>query len=89
MYRRGFKDNVKDKLIRDSRKVDNIGILVKVTIDLDDRLYERALERRYDSKTSRKVGYAPRYNNRRNYSTYDKPKGNNYYTVQLIELDAT
>ena len=59
MFRRGLKDNIKDELIRYRGRIDNLGELVKVAIKLDDQLYERSIERRYDSKISRKTGYLP------------------------------
>ena len=76
MYRRGLKEHVKDELMRDGRKIDGLRDLVQVTIDLDDKLYERALERRYDSKVSGKAGYTPGYDNRNRgfNNTYDNNK---------------
>ena len=59
MFRRGLKDNVKDELMRYRGRIDNLGELVKVAIELDDQLYERSIERRYDSKISRKQDTYP------------------------------
>ena len=85
MYRRGLKEHVKDKLIRDGRRIDNLGSLVKVTIDLNDKLYKRALERRYDSKVSGKAGFTLGYDNRNrgfNNNNYNnKPKNKLYYRL--------
>ncbi|CAA77890.1 putative gag homologue [Cladosporium fulvum T-1 virus] len=91
MYRRGLKEHVKDELMRDGRKIDGLGDLVQVTIDLDDKLYERAMERRYDSKVSGKAGYTPGYDNRnRGFNdNYNKPKDKPYYGPQPMELDVT
>ena len=45
MYRKGLKEEVKDELMRDGRAIDNLKELMEVAIDLDDRLYERKIER--------------------------------------------
>ena len=46
IYRRGLKDNIKDELIRDRRRNDTLNKLIETIIKIDDRLYERAIERR-------------------------------------------
>jgi len=56
MYKRGLKDNVKDELMRDGRSVDNLQQMIQVSIDIDDKLFERAMEKRQV--------FQPRGNNR-------------------------
>ncbi len=48
MYYKGLKDNVKDELVRIGKnKTTNLDTLIKLLIDIDDRFYERAIEKRY------------------------------------------
>ena len=56
MFRRRFKNNVKNELMHDERKINNLKILMKTTIDFDDRLYERAMKRKYSRRHSGKAG---------------------------------
>ena len=48
MYRRSLKENVKDELIRASIKIESLDDLIYITIEIDDNLYERTIEKRYD-----------------------------------------
>jgi hypothetical protein len=53
MFRRGLKDNLKDEIMRDDRSISDMFDLIEVAIDLDDKLYERAMEKRYDQPHER------------------------------------
>jgi len=48
MFRRGLKNNLKDELMRDGRSINDMFDLIMIVIDLDDKLYERAMKKRYD-----------------------------------------
>jgi hypothetical protein len=48
MFRRGLKNNLKDELMRDERSISDMFDLIMIAIDLDDKLYERAMKKRYD-----------------------------------------
>ena len=48
MFKQDLKKNVKDELMRNDAKFNTIQILVKITIDVDDKLYKRAIKKRYD-----------------------------------------
>ncbi len=48
MFRRDFKNNLKDEIMRDDRSISDMFDLIEVVIDLDDKLYERAMKKRYD-----------------------------------------
>lgn len=92
MFRRGLKDAVKDELMRDGRRVETMGELVKVVIDIDDKLYERALEKRYDSKSTGKAGYLPSKDNRprnSNFNSYSNRPQRDDYGPRPMELDVT
>ncbi len=48
IYYKGLKDNVKDELVRTGKnETTNLDTLIKLSIDIDDRLYERAIEKRH------------------------------------------
>jgi len=48
MFRRDLKNNLKDEIMRDDKSINDMFDLIEVTIDLDDKLYERAMKKRYD-----------------------------------------
>ena len=48
MYRRSLKENVKDELIRAGIKIESLDDLIRITIEIDDNLYKRSIERRYN-----------------------------------------
>jgi hypothetical protein len=53
MFRRDLKDNLKNEIMRDGRFISNMFDLIEVAIDLDDKLYERAMKKRYDQSHER------------------------------------
>ena len=69
IFCRRLKDNVKDELIRDGRRIDTLERLIKVVIDIDDKLYERAIEKRYNNLRSRVGTYTRSSDYRRGGST--------------------
>jgi hypothetical protein len=48
MFRRDLKNNLKDELMRDGKIISDMFDLIMIVIDLDDKLYERAMKKRYD-----------------------------------------
>lgn len=60
MFRRGLKGNVKDELMRDGAKNDDLDALIQTAIRLDDQLYERAMERKHDREPRGALGFVPR-----------------------------
>ena len=71
--------------------INNLEQLIKTTIDIDDKLYKRAIEKQYNNPYSRAGTYIgkseyrggkPRFQGRK--TTYSDP-----YRPQLIELDST
>ena len=48
MYQRGLKENMKDKIIFDGQAVNTLDKLIAQAIDIDDKLFERAMEKHYD-----------------------------------------
>ena len=57
MFRRGLKDNVKEELMRYGGDLLNLKALIEASIDLDDKLYELSLEKRYDNPRGRAGTY--------------------------------
>ena len=50
MYRRELKEQVKDEFMRDERAYEILDELIEIFIDLDDKLYERVMKKKYDEK---------------------------------------
>ena len=57
MYRRGLKDTVKDELMRTGAVIKDMESLMAQAIEIDDKLYERTLERNYDKGGNFKPNY--------------------------------
>ena len=51
MFRRDFKDNLKNEIMCDNKFINNMFDLIEVIIDFDDKLYKRAMKKRYDNFT--------------------------------------
>jgi len=45
MFRRDLKNNLKNEIMRDDRFISDMFNLIEVVIDLDDKLYERAMKK--------------------------------------------
>jgi len=48
MFRRELKKNLKNELMRDKREFLNIKNLIEVLIKIDNKLYKRVIEKRFD-----------------------------------------
>ncbi len=48
MFRWNFKNNLKNEIMRDGRFINDMFDLIEVAIDFDDKLYKRAMKKRYD-----------------------------------------
>ncbi len=48
MFRRNLKNNLKNEIMRDSKFISDMFDFIEVVIDFDDKLYERAMKKRYD-----------------------------------------
>jgi len=53
MFRRDFKNNLKNEIMRDDRSISDIFDLIEVVIDLDDKLYEKVMKKRYNQLRER------------------------------------
>ena len=77
MYRRSLKENVKDELMRAGMKIEDLDDLIRASIEIDDNLYERAMERRHDVAPRGKSGHVP-YRSNNNFKG-KKFNSNNQY----------
>ena len=50
MFKRGLKENIKDELMRLESPPKTLRELINAAITIDDKLYERVIERKYDNK---------------------------------------
>ncbi len=48
MFRRDFKNNLKNEIMCDGKFINDMFDLIEVVIDFDDKLYKRAMKKRYD-----------------------------------------
>ena len=45
MFRRDFKNNLKNKIMRDNKFINDMFDLIEVIIDLNNKLYKRAIKK--------------------------------------------
>ena len=69
MFYKRLKNNVKDELIRNGRRIGSLEELIKAVIDIDNKLYERVIEKRYNNPRSRVGIYTGRLEYYRGRST--------------------
>ncbi len=48
MFRRNLKNNLKNEIMRDNKFISDIFDLIEVIINFDDKLYKRAMKKRYN-----------------------------------------
>ncbi len=48
MFRRDFKNNLKNEIMRNNKFINNMFDLIKIVIDFDDKLYKRTIKKRYN-----------------------------------------
>ncbi len=48
MFRQDFKNNLKDEIIYNKKTFSDIFNFIEVTIDFDNKLYKRAIKKRYN-----------------------------------------
>ncbi len=90
MFRRGLKDNLKDEIMRDERFISNMFDLIEVAIDLDDKLYKRAMKKKYDqpqerARTSFELAIEYR---QRGFRSNQKYSNSNYHEPAPMKLDS-
>ena len=92
MYRKKFKNDVKNKIIRYDNEISNINLLIATSIELNDKLYKKKLKKR-NLESHKKFNIYENYkkNYRTKKSRFDKRDNNynksNYYKLILIKLN--
>ncbi len=94
MFRREFKNNVKNEFMRYKNKFKNMNILIEVMIEFDDKLYERIMKKRYHESREKFNIYVDHNTNFRNEkSRFDNKSNNihqfNNYETTSIKLNFT
>ena len=87
MFRRNFKNNVKNEMMRDERFIESFEIMIEIIIDLNDKLYERALKKRYhNQRQKRDENYVSHQTYEKKFETSRNQKHSN--ETIFIEFDA-
>ena len=90
MYQWGLKDNVKDELMRHEVMIKTLKELMKAAIEIDDKLYKRAMKKRYDDPHSRAGTYTGTHTSYHQGGTGFFRRKNNFYAGTVsMELDST
>ena len=50
IYRKKFKNNVKNEFIRYNDNIKNMKNLIKISIEFDDKFYEKIMKKHYNSR---------------------------------------
>jgi len=53
MFRRDLKNNLKNEIMRDNKFINDMFDLIEVVINFDDKLYKRAMKKRYNQSYER------------------------------------
>ena len=48
MFRRNFKNNLKNKIMCDKKTLNDMFNLIEIVIDFNDKLYKRAMKKKYN-----------------------------------------
>ncbi len=48
MFRRDLKNNLKNEIMRDKKRISDIFDFIEVVIDFDDKLYKKVMKKRYN-----------------------------------------
>ena len=55
MFRREFKNNVKNEMMKNERVINDFREMIEQAMNLNDRLYERVMKKRYHEKNFEKT----------------------------------
>ena len=86
IYRRRLKDNVKDELMRLGIIIDTLNKLIKEAIKINNKLFERTIEKRYNRGVSG-IGRLSFFTKSKSYRLGYRER--DPYRLILIELDYT
>ena len=86
MYRKKFKNNVKNEFIRYDDNIKNIKNFIKISIELDDKFYEKIIKKHYNSREKSNI-YVETSNFRINNNKNRRNDIN--YEITSMKLNAT
>ena len=87
MFHRGLKDNVKDELTFDRAEVTTLDELISCAIDINDKLFERMMEKHHDGGSSHPRWHVGSYKRTTNNRPTTDPYG--YAPMELDALHST
>ena len=86
IYRKKFKNNVKNEFMRYDDNIKNIKDFIKISIEFDNKFYEKIMKKHYNSREKSNI-YVKALNFRDN---NNKNRRNNInYEITLIKLNVT
>ncbi len=91
IFRRNLKNNFKNEIMRDDKFISDMFDFIEVAIDFDDKLYKRAMKKKYDQFQERaKIFFelTIKYYLRESCSN-QKYNNSNYRKSTLMKLDFT
>ena len=50
IYRKKFKNNVKNEFMRYDNNIENMNNFIKISIEFDNKFYEKIMKKHYDSR---------------------------------------
>ena len=91
MFRKGLKNNIKNELLRYKGIINNIKSLIRVFIEINNKLYKQAIKKKFND-LRKKAGTYTRYlvykrKTLRKGVQNNRFKNLNYIGLILIELD--
>ncbi len=90
MFKRDLKKNVKNELMRSDAKFDIIQTLIKIAIDVDDKLYKRVMKKRYDQSHERaKIFFESTINYYAKKDHFKKYSNLDYRELASMKLNST
>ena len=86
IYRKKFKNNVKNEFMRYDDNIENMNNFIKISIEFDDKFYEKIMKKHYNSREKSNI-YVETLNFRDN---NNKNQRNNInYEITLTKLNIT
>ena len=86
IYRKKFKNNVKNKFICYDDKIENMKNFIKISIELNDKFYEKIMKKHYNSREKSNI-YVETSNFRINNNKNRRNDIN--YEITSMKLNAT
>ena len=86
MFRRKFKNNVKNVLIRWNEKLKNCNQSIETTIELDDKLYKKVEKKRYNESREKIDSFTKYFNEREKISRSNNYKQNKIDYFEFMSM---